>query len=56
MLGLESKYVALAYVLCIASTLLCLIYGLVNWNRGDDRIEEEDIRWAVEEKEVEKEF
>ena len=35
MLGIEDKYVALAYILCIASTLLCVVYGVINWNKGD---------------------
>ena len=56
MFGIEDKYVALAYILCIASALLCLIYGAINWNRGGSEVDAQDIRWAKEEKEVEKEF
>ena len=59
MLGIEGKWVALAYVLCIASTVLCVIYGLISWNRGgEERTEqvEEDVRWAKEEKKVEEEM
>ena len=56
MLGIEDKVVALAYILCIASTILCLIYGAINWNRGDTEAKPKDIHWAEEEKEVEKEF
>jgi len=39
MLGL-SFGVGLAYVLCILSTVLCVVWGLVNWNRGDEPIQE----------------
>ncbi len=56
MLGIEDKYVSLAYILCLASALLCVVYGLANWNRGDADVDDEDIRWAEEEKKVEQEF
>ena len=53
MLGIEDKYVLLAYLLCIGSTLLCVIYGLLAWNRGgEETIGQEDIRWAAEEEKV----
>jgi hypothetical protein len=53
MLGIEDKGVLAAYLLCIASTLLCVIYGVINWNRGDDSIEPDDIKWVAEEQKVE---
>ena len=56
MFGIEDKYVSLAYLLCIASSLLCVVYGLVNWNRGQQEAQEEDVRWAHEEKHVEEEL
>jgi hypothetical protein len=58
MLGIEGKWVAAAYVLCIASTLLCVIYGLITWNRGAEKPgeAEEDVRWAKEEKKVEQDM
>ena len=56
MLGIEDKYVALAYILCILSTLLCLVYGIINWNRGDDSVKDEDFRWAKGEEKVEEEL
>ena len=56
MLGIEDAYVATAYILCIASALLCLIYGVINWNRGQAEPKQEDIRWAAEEKKVEEEL
>ena len=36
MLGMEDWSVALAYWLNILAVLICVIYGAVNWNRGDD--------------------
>ena len=53
MLGIESKGVLAAYMLCIASTLLCVVYGLINWNKGAEQAEPEDAKWADEEKKVE---
>ncbi len=56
MFGIEDKYVSMVYLLCIASSLLCVVYGLINWNRGEEKAQEEDIRWAKEEKQVEEEL
>lgn len=33
MLGIASTELAWAFILCIAAALLCVIYGLINWNR-----------------------
>jgi hypothetical protein len=56
MLGIEDNWVALAYILCILSALLCVVYGAINWNKGTERVDNEDIRWAQEEKKVEEEL
>jgi len=53
MLGIQDKGVALAYVLCIASTLLCVVYGMFNWNKGATDVKPEDKRWAAEEDKAE---
>jgi hypothetical protein len=53
MLGIEDGQVALVYVLCIASSLLCVIYAWRNWNKGDDTVQEEDRRWEAGEKQAE---
>ena len=53
MLGIEDSYVLLAYLLCVGSTVLCVIYGVINWNRGEDVVRDEDVRWVEEEKKVE---
>ena len=36
MLGLPDASIWLAYVLSVGSALLCVIYGIVNWNKGND--------------------
>jgi hypothetical protein len=56
MLGIEDKGVVAAYLLCIVSTILCVVYGLINWNRGEENIQPDDVKWAAEEKKVEEEL
>ena len=47
MLGFGDIWVLGAYLLCIASTALCVIYGLMHWNDEDEQLpnasEKEDI-------------
>lgn len=50
-LGIEDPWVVLVYILCILSTLLCVVYGLINWNKGEEPVKKEDVDWAKEEKE-----
>ncbi|NLO38737.1 MAG: hypothetical protein GX115_04575 [Ruminiclostridium sp.] len=55
MLGFSNFGIALVYTLCIASALLCVIYGIINWNKGKDREHEEleaKIRWKEKEKSI----
>ena len=33
MLGIDDPWIWGVYLLCILSALLCLIYGIINWNR-----------------------
>lgn len=51
MLGIADKWVFLAYALSVLSTLLCVIYGVTRWNKGDEPVKQEDVTWAKEEKE-----
>lgn len=36
MLGMGDVWVAVAYLANIAIALICVIYGLINWNRDHD--------------------
>ena len=57
-LGIEDPWVWGAYVLCILSTLLCIFYGLLRWDRGllDEEEEiEEELSWEKKEDKMEKE-
>lgn len=50
MLGIASPELTLAYVLCIAASVLCIIYGIVKWNDSGPLTEElRDLdQWAPE--------
>lgn len=49
-LGIENPAVWLAYLLSVASAVLCVGYGIVNWNKGEEPVKKEDVEWAKEEK------
>lgn len=34
MFGIASLELAWAYILCILASLLCVVYGIVNWNQS----------------------
>lgn len=36
MFGIADASIWLVYFLCIASALLCVVYGLKNWNKGNE--------------------
>ena len=54
MLGIDDPKIWSAYILCILSALFCVIYGLVNWNKGDEAVRLEDKKWVKDEKKSEK--
>ncbi len=48
--GLSGFSIFLAYLLTILSAVLCLIYGILNWNKGDHPQDiEEELNWQKEE-------
>ena len=55
MLGIDDPWIWGVYLLCILSALLCLIYGMVNWNR-EGELEALEIRaeeaWEESEEEM----
>lgn len=55
MLGLGDFWVSSVFILLILSTLLCVVYGAINWNKGgdDDVPAEKEKEWVQEEKEIE---
>lgn len=48
-LGIEDFWVFLAYLLSILSAVLCVVYGVLTWNKGDEPVTHEDLNWAREE-------
>ena len=59
MLGIPDPSIWLAFIAMLAAALLCIVYGVVMWNRGDDSVsttEAVDKVWAEEEKQIEEEF
>ena len=55
MLGIPSLSISLAYLLCIISTIVCVVYGIAKWNQGasEEPSSPEDKKWVEEEKAVE---
>ena len=43
MLGLGDWGVSLAFILTLASTVLCAVYGFINWNKPSPEEEVEEI-------------
>ena len=56
MLGINDPKIWSVYLLCILSALFCVVYGVINWNKGDETIRPEDKKWVEDEKEVEKDL
>ncbi len=36
MLGIPDIWIVSAYLSCLAAAGICVVYGLMNWNRGSD--------------------
>ena len=55
MFGLEGFGVMLGFVLTLLSALLCIIYGIRNWNRGylDESEADRKQTWIEEEQQLE---
>ncbi len=54
MLGLGDFSIFLVYILCIASALACVIYGIIMWNKGAETEAElkKDANWEKKDKEI----
>jgi hypothetical protein len=60
MLGINDPWIWGVYILCILSTLLCVAYGLANWNNGIEPGREqveirEELEWEDQEEQMQKE-
>ncbi len=54
MLGMGDFSIFLAYILCIASAVACVVYGIINWNKGKEPDEEiqKDKDWESKDTEI----
>ncbi len=55
MLGLEGNSIFVAYILSILSALGCLVYGIINWNKGGDNEKadiKEEKKWESDEEKI----
>jgi len=56
-LGINDPWVWGAYIGSILAMLLCVVYGIINWNKGGEDEEgeiREEMTWHKEEKNMEK--
>ena len=58
LLGMGDFSIFLVYILCIASALACVIYGIINWNKGGETEEElaNDKAWDEKESKIKEEL
>ena len=55
MFGFEGTGVLLAYILTILSAILCVVYGMMNWNKsGENEGKEvaEEVKWEKKDSKV----
>ncbi len=55
MLGMGDFQIFLVFILCILSGLLCIGYGIMKWNKGEDptsREIKEEVEWDKTEAEI----
>jgi len=55
MFGITDFWIYIVFILCIASALLCVVYGIVNWNKGNNDAQElkKDEEWENEDQKIE---
>ncbi len=56
MLGFASFWIGLIYLLTFLSGVLCIVYGILNWNKGDEPLNDEVKNWALQEKKIEQDL
>jgi len=52
MLGIDDPQIWSAYILCILSSIFCVVYGIFNWNKGGESVSKEDKKWVEDEKKI----
>ncbi len=56
MLGISDPQVWSVYLLCILSALFCVVYGVVNWHKGEEPVHAEDKKWVDDQKKADKDL
>lgn len=59
MFGLADFWVSCAFILSVLSVVVCVVYGIMNWNKGyDDEMNQIDeaIKWHAENGKIEENF
>ena len=59
MLGLGDSWVLFAFVLSVLSVAACVVYGIINWNKGSEEEQQqinEEIQWQAEDVKIEDNF
>jgi hypothetical protein len=54
-LGIDDPWIWGVYLLCILSTVLCVSYGIANWNKGEELEKQEimeEAAWEAQELEM----
>lgn len=52
--GLTDFWIVLALALCILSVIACVVYGVLNWNKGAEKENApEEVKWEKNEEEIE---
>jgi len=54
--GIDDHWIWSAYLPCILSAIFCVIYGMINWDRGDEKVYPEDVEWVRDEEKAEEEL
>lgn len=54
LLGMGDFSIFAAYALCVLSALACVVYGIINWNKGGETEDDlkKDKEWEQKEKEI----
>ncbi len=58
MLGINDPAIYLGYLMAILSLIACIVYGIINWNKGmeEDISEiEKDLKWEDKEEKLKNE-
>lgn len=55
MLGIKDPWIILAYLLTFLSAIACVVYGVINWNKGaeNETLEmSEEASWEQDEQKI----